>query len=643
MILGDRDLLYYIRRKLIVIEPFDPSIVRENGIDLRLGRQIARMKNPGKPFDVLNPPKDYSEYYVIEEGDSFIIHPYEHVLLTTLEYIKLPEDIMAFVNLRSTYARLGIYIPPCLHPDTLIIDPYRGVVRAREAGNVIEASPSNGVIGAGSLKFNTVYEGLMVEVKTSTSKIMTTPNHGFVRFDPILLMTDTPAIELNTKDFVAITRRLPLATMREYLEPPLNLKVRINDNLGSLIESKLKELELGKHSILSNELAFKDVVEIMKLLGLDIERYANDILLYFPEGNECIKLTEILKPINVDTAYIIGVILAKGTIKELALTIDIKDKAVADKVVKILEREFPRIKSYSILRIDNVFRLIIKGLLFELIKYNIKDGNVLRKLALCSEDIIASFIAGMFDASGNNTPQGIVLEVNSADIAYTIQLLLLRLGLVSKVKEDALRGKALIVIDDLSCLENFIEKLRKYSIKRMNISCLRMFIDFIPLDDMTNQVIQKLSSMNKLVKDLIHRHLGYVVVRYNDVEHVINELIKYQPPGFKQAIDNLIRLSNWFWDPVEYVKTFHYRGEIIDWQTDTHYYIAGIYLTHNTIVDAGFEGNLTIELIGSGFPVKLYAGERFVHLVFAKLTSPVEKPYKGKYQRQRGVTLPKFP
>ncbi len=114
MILGDRDLRYYISRGLIVIEPFDETIIRENGVDLRLGGEIARMRNPGKVFDVRNPPSDYTEFYVIEKGDSFIINPHEHVLLTTLEYIKLPDDIMAFVNLRSTYARLGIYAPPTI-------------------------------------------------------------------------------------------------------------------------------------------------------------------------------------------------------------------------------------------------------------------------------------------------------------------------------------------------------------------------------------------------------------------------------------------------------------------------------------------------------------------------------------------------
>ena len=61
-----------------------------------------------------------------------------------------------------------------------------------------------------------------------------------------------------------------------------------------------------------------------------------------------------------------------------------------------------------------------------------------------------------------------------------------------------------------------------------------------------------------------------------------------------------------------------------------------------TIVDANFEGQLTIELVGGPFPVKLYKGDRFLHIIFAKLTSQVEKPYMGKYQGQRGVTLPKL-
>ncbi len=61
-----------------------------------------------------------------------------------------------------------------------------------------------------------------------------------------------------------------------------------------------------------------------------------------------------------------------------------------------------------------------------------------------------------------------------------------------------------------------------------------------------------------------------------------------------------------------------------------------------TIIDAGFDGNITIEVRGTSFPVKLYSGQRFVHIVFSKLTTPLEKPYSGKYQGQKGVTLPIF-
>ncbi len=55
-----------------------------------------------------------------------------------------------------------------------------------------------------------------------------------------------------------------------------------------------------------------------------------------------------------------------------------------------------------------------------------------------------------------------------------------------------------------------------------------------------------------------------------------------------------------------------------------------------TIVDAGFCGNLTLE-IGAWSDMDVPIGERFAHLIFAKLTSPAV-PYSGKYQNQRGIT-----
>jgi len=55
-----------------------------------------------------------------------------------------------------------------------------------------------------------------------------------------------------------------------------------------------------------------------------------------------------------------------------------------------------------------------------------------------------------------------------------------------------------------------------------------------------------------------------------------------------------------------------------------------------TIVDAGFEGDLILELAAFK-DIKTPYKQRFAHLIFARLTSP-SVPYKGKYQGQKGIT-----
>lgn len=60
-----------------------------------------------------------------------------------------------------------------------------------------------------------------------------------------------------------------------------------------------------------------------------------------------------------------------------------------------------------------------------------------------------------------------------------------------------------------------------------------------------------------------------------------------------------------------------------------------------TIIDAGFAGNITLEIVS--FNKKLPSvpyGQRFAHVIFAKMTSH-GKSYAGKYQNQTGITGPK--
>ena len=61
-----------------------------------------------------------------------------------------------------------------------------------------------------------------------------------------------------------------------------------------------------------------------------------------------------------------------------------------------------------------------------------------------------------------------------------------------------------------------------------------------------------------------------------------------------------------------------------------------------TIMDAAFNGTLTIEAwYGGKNPIKLYAKDRFLHVIFATTLTPVEKGYCGVYNGQEALRFPK--
>jgi len=114
LILSDFDLRNYIASRRLVIEPFSEEIIRENGIDLRLGSELCELKHVNEVLDPQSEHVDISKFYECRKADEFVIEPNGRYLLATLEYLKVPPELMGFVELRSSFARLGLYIPPTI-------------------------------------------------------------------------------------------------------------------------------------------------------------------------------------------------------------------------------------------------------------------------------------------------------------------------------------------------------------------------------------------------------------------------------------------------------------------------------------------------------------------------------------------------
>jgi dCTP deaminase len=112
MILSDVDLKRELKQGLLSIIPLSQDSIRENGIDLRISNEIVRLRQHDiEPLDIQSPKNN--EFYTKEEHrESFVVGSFEKILVATLEKIALPNNLMAFCQLRSTFARAGISIPP---------------------------------------------------------------------------------------------------------------------------------------------------------------------------------------------------------------------------------------------------------------------------------------------------------------------------------------------------------------------------------------------------------------------------------------------------------------------------------------------------------------------------------------------------
>ncbi len=159
IMLSGFDINNLVKSGRLIITPFDEEAVRENGIDLKLADEIAHHKIFSDVF-ILDPSNDshIKNSYVISKGEKIlIITAHEQILLSTLEYIKIPDDIAGFVELRSTWARHGLSIPP-----TIIDAGFEGNITLE----VVNNAPYNIMLKSGTPFAHVVFNKLNNKVST---------------------------------------------------------------------------------------------------------------------------------------------------------------------------------------------------------------------------------------------------------------------------------------------------------------------------------------------------------------------------------------------------------------------------------------------------------------------------------------------
>src|ERR671922_95316 len=120
MILSDIDIRKEIAAGRIEIEPFDEACIQPSSVDLHVDAQFRVFANSRYPYiDVKREMPDLTEIVKVPGGEAFILHPGEFVLGSTLERVRLPDDIAARLEGKSSLGRLGLLT----HSTAGFVDP----------------------------------------------------------------------------------------------------------------------------------------------------------------------------------------------------------------------------------------------------------------------------------------------------------------------------------------------------------------------------------------------------------------------------------------------------------------------------------------------------------------------------------------
>jgi dCTP deaminase len=118
--MSDRDIRASIEAGEIGLEPLDMGLLQPSSFDVRLDRFFRLFDN--HKYAYIDPAEDQSDltrFVEVNSDEAFILHPGEFVLGSTYEFVKLPDNIAARLEGKSSLGRLGLLT----HSTAGFVDP----------------------------------------------------------------------------------------------------------------------------------------------------------------------------------------------------------------------------------------------------------------------------------------------------------------------------------------------------------------------------------------------------------------------------------------------------------------------------------------------------------------------------------------
>ena len=106
MILSDQTIRRMLAENSLTITPLEDGQIQPASVDIRLGDTFSIVEDSSSGIISM----DKEIHYKTIQTDSYLLLPGQFVLASTMEYFRLPDDLTAFVEGRSSLGRMGLFI-----------------------------------------------------------------------------------------------------------------------------------------------------------------------------------------------------------------------------------------------------------------------------------------------------------------------------------------------------------------------------------------------------------------------------------------------------------------------------------------------------------------------------------------------------
>jgi dCTP deaminase len=655
VILSDRSISEAIASGRLGIDPFDPRLVQPSSIDVRLDNKFLVFRNTKRAFiDVKQPADDLMEMIEVGQDEPMFLHPHEFVLGSTIERVRMPDDLVARLEGRSSLGRLGVVIHSSLPYDSpVLFREEDGMLDSRQIGEIVERRLRGQVVGFDKDTFEvglhevtnwlTELPDRIYEVKLASGRhVHVTAGHNLFTVSASGELRKTPTRQLRPGTQVAIPKSIPELTdtppeyrLLEVLSPEIQQNVLCSGpTVDVLLDSEVYGAEVRRllrgagRSVAYYVRTRKLPLGVVTMLhGTPPDLTCDDRLRH---RADCESFPAVLR-IEPEVAWLLGLYLAEGYRRAGQIV-------VANTNQSILDRAQAAFASLG----QRVYRgngaMMCGAILASAVFDGLAMGTSAPKKRLprgalhWPRRLIEALLDGLLDGDGPSRPEPDCLRTTSAGLVQDVLYACARLG--RRAVAECRHAR-------IGCLPVHV-----VSIAANGHGVLTSVPDpfEVPVD-VRNELglwqvqaaeVRGFMHATSLAKTASNRDKSPLHVAA--LEPVRDSYARVGPSVFN-AIGRLTRLVNGGlqWDKVvEVVDTGRfevvYDLEVRSSEANVENFLAGyggVFVSNTAgFIDPAFDGHVTLEISNlANLPIALYPGMRIGQLSFSVMTTPAERPY----------------